>query len=370
VSDLAHLPTRGPRASPPRRRRRGSRGRLLALLLFVLLVCALLAGAVLGGRAVLSAVRGAGTPDYSGQGRGEVVVQVKDGDTAAAIAGTLKARDVVKSEAAFRKAALADERSRTVQPGFYTLRTQMSGAAAVGLLLDPASRSHSRVTLPEGVTTAVALQKIADATQQPLADLQAAVADPAALGLPSYARGQVEGFLFPATYDVEPGTSAVDALRLMTARYAKAAATLDLPARAAAAGRTPYDVVTVASLIERETAFPGDRAKVARVIYNRLDRRMPLQLDSTVNYLREEKKARLSLDDLKVESDYNTYDHTGLTPTPINSPGEAALEAAVDPAPGDYLYFVTTSKDGSALFTRDYDEFVNAKKKAQAEGVY
>jgi len=246
----------------------------------------------------------------------------------------------------------------------------MSAAGALALLLDPASRARSRVTLPEGVTTAVALKRIADATEVPLKDLQAAVGDPSVLGLPDYAEGQVEGFLFPATYDVEPGTSAVDALKLMTARFAKAAQDVDLVDRAEAIGRTPYEVLITASLIEKETAFPADRNKVARVVYNRLDKDMPLQFDSTVNYIRSEKKARLSLDDLKQESDYNTYQNTGLPPTPIDSPGAEAIEAALSPAEGDYVYFVTIDEDGRSLFTADYDEFINAKNKAKAEGVY
>ncbi len=366
MSDLTDLPLRRP-ALPPRRRRRG---RLLALVVFGLLVVALLGGAVVGGRSVISSLRGSSVADYSGAGSGEVLVQVRDGQTAGQIATTLAEEDVVKSAAAFRRAATAEPRSRSVQPGFYRMHLQMSGAAAVQLLLDPSARARSRVTLAEGLPLAAALQKIADATEVPLADLQAAVADPAALGLPPYADGQVEGFLFPATYDVEPGTSAVDTLRLMTERFSRAARAVDLEARAASLGRTPYEVVTTASLIEKETAFAPDRAKVARVVYNRLDRRMPLQFDSTVNYLREEKKARLTLDDLKQESAYNTYQNTGLPPTPIDSPGQDALEAALSPADGDYVYFVTVAKDGSSLFTNDYGEFLRAKDKAKAEGVY
>jgi UPF0755 protein len=364
MSDLAECPSR--QSSPPPRRR----GRLPALLLFVLLVGALVAGVVVGGRAVLAQLSGSGTPDYAGAGQGEVLVQVKVGQAAAAIATTLLGEDVVKSEVAFTKAATADPRSLSVQPGFYRLHSQMSGAAAVALLLDPAARARSRVTLPEGSTLAVTLKKISEATEVPLADLQTAVADPAAIGLPAYAKGQVEGFLFPATYDVEPGTSAVATLRMMTARFAKAAAEADLDAKAAALGRSPYDVLVTASLIEKETAFAPDRSKVARVIYNRLAGNMPLQLDSTVNYLRTDKKARLTLEDLKQVSPYNTYLVPGLPPTPIDSPGQDAITAALDPAAGDYRYFVTVSKDGSSLFTADYSEFLKAKAKAQAEGVY
>lgn len=367
VTDLADRPIRPPR---PSSRQRFRRRRAVALAVFLVVLVVVAVTVVVGGRAVVSAVRGPGVEDYPGEGQGEVLVQVEPGDSASDIATTLQEADVVKSTSAFTRAATADERSRSVQPGYYRLRAQMSGAAAVGLLLDPAARARNRVTLPEGVTLAVALQRIAESTDLEPAALQEALADPAAIGLPAYAGGQAEGFLFPATYDIEPGTPATEALRLMTSRFAQAAEAVGLEERAAALGRSPYEVLITASLIEKETAFAADRAKVARVVYNRLEAGMPLQFDSTVNYIREEKKARLSVDDLKQESAYNTYQNQGLPPTPIDSPGEAALEAALDPADGDWIYFVTTSTDGSSLFTADYDEFLRAKDKAKAEGVY
>jgi UPF0755 protein len=156
----------------------------------------------------------------------------------------------------------------------------------------------------------------------------------------------------------------------MTARYQQASQDVDLVAGAARIGRTPYDVLITASLIEKETAFTADRPKVARVVYNRLDAGKPLEFDSTVNYLRTEKKARLSVDDTKQESAYNTYQVKGLPPTPIDSPGDAALKAALQPDDGDWIYFVTVSKDGSSLFTSDYQAFLAAKAKAKDDGVY
>ena len=370
-SDLDELGLRG--LERPRRRVRPRRRlpKAVGVLVVLLVVAGLLGGAVLGGRALLgSFTAGASSPDYAGEGTGEVLVQVADGDSASDIAAALRAKDVVKSTGAFREVAAADERSRSLQPGFYRLRTQMSAASALALLLDPASRARSRVTLPEGVTLAVALKRIADSTEVPLKDLQKAVASPRALGLPAYADGQVEGFLFPATYDIEPGTTAVQALKMMVERFDEAAQELDLEGRAEALGRTPYEVLITASLVEEETAFPDDRSKVARVVYNRLEDGMPLQFDSTVNYIRDEQKLRLSLNDLRVESEYNTYRNRGLPPTPIASPGEAALEAALAPAKGDYVYFVRVDEEGRSLFTSDYDEFLRAKAKAQREGVY
>ncbi len=368
MSDLADL-TRQDDPYTPRHRPRRRRGRGAALLLFLLLVAALVAGAVLGGRALVGRVS-QGTPDYPGPGDGEVVVQVHAGDSASAIAATLVQQGVVKTRSAFTQAATAEERSRSLQPGFYRLRTHMSGAAAVALMLDPAARDRSRVTLPEGLTQEAALQKIAAATDVPLADLQAAAADPAAIGLPAYAGGKLEGFLYPATYDVQPGSSATEVLSMLTARYAQAEKDVGLVEGAARIGRTPYEVLITASLIEKETAFAADRPKVARVVYNRLAADKPLELDSTVNYVRKDKKARLSDADTRQVSAYNTYQIHGLPPTPIDSPGDAALQAALHPDDGDWIYFVTVSKDGSSMFTSDYAAFEAAKAKSQADGVY
>ncbi len=363
MSDLLDTPPSAPR------RQRGKGAAALKLVVALLVVLGLLAGAAFAAKRVLQ--RDPAAPDYRGAGSGEVTVQVKPGENLTAVGATLMAKGVVKSREAFRKATLQEPDATKLQPGYYTLRGQMSAASALALLLDPASRLRGRVTLPEGVPLSQALDIIAKQGKLPIAQLRAAVEKPVALGLPDYAEGQVEGFLFPATYDIDPDTTAVSLLQTMVQRFDKAAVDLDLAAGAAKIGRTPYEVLTVASLIEKETAFAGDRAKVARVAYNRLAKGQKLQFDSTVNYVREEKKAALSLDDLKVESDYNTYQNTGLPPTPIGSPGALAIEAALNPAPGNFIYFITVDKaTGAALFTDDYDEFLRAKKKAQAEGVY
>ncbi|HUR14567.1 MAG TPA: endolytic transglycosylase MltG [Mycobacteriales bacterium] len=348
-----------PAPPTPYRRRR---------LLVVALVVALLAALAYGGARTYDSAFG--VADYSGSGSGHVLVQVKAGDSASDIGATLLSRQVVKSVKAFTRAAGKETRSRGIQPGFYDLRRQMSAAAALARLLDPAARVRGRVTLPEGIPLSVVVDRMVKYTELKRADVVAALENPSVLGLPAFAKNRPEGFLFPATYDVEPGTAAVDALRLMTEKFAEVAAGLDLEARAGELGLSAYEIVTIASIIEDETALDADRGKVARVVLNRLARGMPLQLDSTVNYVRTQKKARLSLDDIRVESPYNTYAHTGLPPTPIDSPGEKALEAALSPAEGDWLYFITIDKAGNSLFTSDYQEFLRAKAKAQREGVY
>ena len=341
----------------------------VGLLVVGTFLLALVGAIVLGGRTLFDAVTG-GPDDYPGPGTGQVVVQIATGDTASAIAATLVGKGVVKSVGAFRGAASGDSRSRGLQPGFYALRLRMSARQALGLLLDPAARLRGRVTIPEGSPLATTLARLAKDTEVPRADYQAALANPAGLGLPAYAKGRPEGFLFPATYDVEPGTSAVEVLGMLTDRFGVEAAALDLEAGAQQLHLSAYDVVTVASLVEAETPLEEDRAKVARVVYNRLARGMPLQFDSTVNYVRTERAARLSNKDIAVESPYNTYRNKGLPPTPIDSPGRKALEAALHPARGDYVYFITVDKQGHSLFTNSYPAFLAAKAKAQRDGVY
>jgi UPF0755 protein len=358
VSDTVLESPRPTPDSPFRRRR----------LLVLAVVVALVAAVLYGGKQAYDSV--IGVADYSGSGTGQVLVQIAPGDSAGDIGATLVARGVVKSVRAFTKAANADKRSRGLQPGYYNLRSHMSGKSALALLLDPRSRVRGRVTLPEGIPLSSVVARLVKYTELKRADVLAALDNPSVLELPSYAGKHVEGFLFPATYDVEPGMGAVEALQMMTEKFAEVSAELELEAGARQLGLSPYDVVVIASLIEDETALDEDRPKVARVILNRLARHMPLQLDSTINYVRTEKKARLSVEDLAVESPYNTYQHQGLPPTPIDSPGEKALAAALSPAAGDWLYFITIDKAGHSLFTSDYQEFLRAKAKAQRDGVY
>ena len=336
-----------------------------------LVVLAIVAGgALLGGRALLGRLGGS-APDYAGPGAGEVQVQVERGASAAEIGAVLERLGVVKSAEAFRDAARADERSLRIQPGWYRLRREMKATLALELLLDPKSRLRSRVTIPEGTTVDRTLQLVAkNVTGVSLASLREAVKNPTALGLPAYANGKVEGFLFPATYDFEPGTSAVEVLSTMVDEFEVRAERLQLTDRARALGITPYQALVIASLVEGETGVDADRGKVARVVYNRLARPMRLQFDSTVKYayaLRGENKTRLFYRDLEIDSPYNTYRIDGLPPAPINSPGEAAFIATLDPTPGPWLYFVVIDKKGNSAFATTAEEFARLKERYQRE---
>jgi UPF0755 protein len=219
------------------------------------------------------------------------------------------------------------------------------------------------VTLPEGLTVRRTLAKLAEDTGRPVAEFEAAAADPAALGLPPYANGNLEGFLFPATYEIEPDTTPAEILGEMVATYNEVAGRLQLEQRAAALGRTPFEVVTVASMIESETRLDAERPDVAQVIYNRLNSGIALGIDATLAYGLEKSGNELTVADLQTDGPYNTRTRPGLPPTPISAPGEASLNAALNPSSGSLLYYVLQSADGSHFFTDDYAEFQAARQR-------
>jgi UPF0755 protein len=321
-----------------RGRRTRKRRRPLAVVLSLLVLLAVVGGIVVGGQALLRAVH-PGAQDYSGAGSGSVDIKISDGDSLRTIAGTLVDADVIASGGPFLDAAKAHPQATSIQPGVYRMHKQMSGASALDLLMDPQTRQLSRVTVPEGLTVVATLQRIADTTGIPLPDLQAAAADTAGLGLPPYANGLLEGFLFPATYDVEPGTAAVDVLRPMVARAVQALDALGVPAD------QRLTVLTKASIVQAESGSVEDMGKVARVLENRLADGMPLQLDTTVNYANNKGGVTTSVEDRANPSPYNTYVHTGLPPGAISNPGEQALEAVLAPTPGDWRFFVVVDPD-------------------------
>jgi UPF0755 protein len=365
VTDVLDLSGGSP---PPPSRRRRSGGRWLAVLFVLLLVVALAVGAVWAGGKVLSRFESA--PDYDGPGQGETVVQVEPGQTAADVATTLREADVVASRTAFLEVANGDPRASALQPGFYRLLQQMKGADAFEMLLDPSSRVLGRVTIPEGYTVEQTLDALGKGTELPLEEYEAAAQDTAAIGLPDYAEGRLEGFLFPATYEVEPGMTAVDVLTMMIDRFEQAAEALQIDARAAELGLTPYEAVIVGSLIERESRVDEELPKVARVVYNRLDSNIPLGIDAAILYGLGRTSGGLTASDLARDTPYENRRQTGLPPTPIASPGEAALTAALEPEDGDWLYYVLKDRDGTHLFTDDYNEFLRQKEKSQREGVF
>jgi UPF0755 protein len=209
------------------------------------------------------------------------------------------------------------------------------------VLVNPKNLIQARVTVPEGSRIKDVTKAIVKHTDITAAQVRAALSKPAALGLPASAGGRVEGYLFPATYSVVPGETAQQLLKQMVAKTVEVTKSLDLDARASALGYSPEQVLTMASILEYEGSRKADLPKIARVFYNRLDDGMALQSDATVAYANNLSGTVWTTQAQRDNpSPYNTYVHTGLPPGPIGSPGERTLEAALNPAQGDWLYFV------------------------------
>ncbi len=362
----------GALAPQPRRRRR--LGGLMSCLVLLVVGAVAVAGGVAAftvGRDKLESLF-ASAPDYAGTGTGRVLFEVEKGDTVTEIGRKLKAEGVVKSVQAWNEAAAGNPDSENIQVGFYQLKKALPAADALDVLVEPDNLVQSVVTIPEGLRLSDILPRVAKATDIPLAKLRRAAKDGAAIGLPPYAKGNAEGYLFPATYAFPPKAGATQVLKTMVDRWRQAADEANLVAAARKLGYTPGELMVVASLVESEANRQQDRGKVARVIYNRLETDATnglLQIDATVNYaLGRDLGLGLTTKDLQVDSPYNTRKYPGLPPTPIEAPGDDAIEAAAHPTPGDWIYYVTVNLDtGETRFTEDYDQFLKWKNNDLAE---
>jgi UPF0755 protein len=304
--------------------------------------------------------------DYAGNGSGSVTIEVTQGQTATDIAHTLFDAGVVKSVDAFVDAAKANPQSTSIQVGFYQLHEKMAAENALELILDTKTSMVSNpLTIPEGKRAKEIVAAIADVGGFSTKAVQRAYDNAKALGLPAYAGGDPEGFLFPATYNIAPNATPASLLKSMVDTFDQHASQAKLEQGASALGRSPYDVVIVASLIQAEASRVHDMAKVASVIYNRLAADMPLQLDSTLHYAVDSRGEVATSEDLRdLDTPYNTYHLTGLPPTPIDSPGDDALEAALHPADTSYLYFVTVNlRTGKTLFAETLAEHNQNRQK-------
>lgn len=340
-------------AEEPRRRRRRFRRRHAHRWLVLLVVIGLVGAAAVAAwgvvRPMVSSVSGLGgseESDYPGPGAGTVTVRVHEGDTGETIATTLKDAGVVRTRAAYLEASNADPESTSlIQPGTYQLKQQMRGLAAFEALTDPTNRTHKGVTVPEGLWATETFKRLSAGTGVPLAQYAKAAKDSTAIGLPAAAGGRVEGWLFPATYEFGENATATEQLGAMVDKTVAVLDDVGVPA-----GKRQR-TLNVASIVEAEARLPEDRSKVARVIENRLRTKAGptngrLQMDSTVHYAVQKRgKVGTSDADRASPSPYNTYLVKGLPPGPINSPGRASIEAAVAPADGPWLFFVTVDPD-------------------------
>ncbi|MDX6360822.1 MAG: hypothetical protein QOH37_3876 [Nocardioidaceae bacterium] len=310
---------------------------------------------------------GSPAADYDGPGQGNVLFQVKPGDTVSGIGRELKSLGVVASVQAFSDASHG---KTGIQVGYYQLKKKMNAQDAFDVLIDPKNILTTTVTIPEGLRVVDILPILAAKTKFPLSAFQAALKDTSALGLPSYANGNPEGYLFPSTYGFGPKEQPVDMLTDMVTRWKQAAQDDGLVAAASRLGKTPAELMTIASLIQAE-GRGADMPKIARVIYNRLDgpgdkggTNGLLQIDATVNYaLHRKGVVAVTTDETQnTQSPYNTYVTPGLPPGPIDAPGDDAIKAAAKPASGPWYYYVTVNlKTGETKFGTTYAQFLQFK---------
>jgi len=390
---------RGARATPPaardngRKRKKKGRSGLAMFLVFFLL--ATLVG---GGYVGYTKVKGYfGTEDYSGAGTGEAQIKVSDAETLTEIGNALYKQDVVKSTKAFIDAANANPKAKSIEVGYYKLKKQMKASLALSALLasNPAgvlaNKVSTKVTIPEGTIAKDIYPMLAKATNLPVQNFIDAAKDPLALGVPDWwfkrqdGKPQqnppsIEGFLYPATYDFDPGADAKTILTDMVGQFLAVTGELKFDVTAQSAfGISPYEALIAASIAQKEAKFTADMPGVARVLYNRAYKEYNchcLGLDSTVNYwlIVSGKEAKESGDLTNSQlhdptNPYNTYDKPGLPPTPISNPGKDALTGAITAPASNNYYFLAIDTAGHTQFASTYHQFCQLTHQAKANGV-
>ncbi|MFI8594294.1 endolytic transglycosylase MltG [Microbacterium sp. NPDC078428] len=290
--------------------------------------------------------------DYEpGMATGEALVTIVDGDTGATISDTLYEAGVTMTPEAFYSHILTLDAVPTFYPGVFQLQQQMTSAAALEALQNPDNRMENSAQLREGLTVEQTLPLLADGIGLPIEELQAAVSDPAPYGVPA---DTLEGWLFPATYQFSPGVTAPEVIQTLVDRTIQSLDSAGVPVE------ERERILTIASIIEREARFEDDFYRVSRVIYNRLspdnqETNGLLQMDSTAQYGYGEMHdgtVSSTAEALEDDNPWNTYVNTGLPIGPIANPGDTAIDAAMNPADGPWLYFVTVNLDtGETVFT-------------------
>ncbi|MEX1080184.1 MAG: endolytic transglycosylase MltG [Homoserinimonas sp.] len=345
---------RGGRGGPARRR---TRGWLIALGVVVVLLGGAAAGASWAWANYEDQIRkvmGWELPiDYEGSGHGEATVVIKSGDGGQAISAALAEAGVTRTPEAFYKLLLAQDPQVVFFPGHYQLKQEMSAEAALEALQDPANKIEASVLIKEGWSVDQAIDALVEGTGLAKEDYEAAVAEPTTYGIAAEAPS-VEGYLFPARYSFDPGADAAGIINTLIARTYQS---LD---KAGVAAEDRHRVLTIASLIQREAGSnPDDFYKVSRVIHNRIAEGMLLQFDSTSHYgyawkhgERLDSSVFTSTEELQDDNPYNTYKHPGLPIGPIGAAGDLAIDAAMNPVAGDWLFFVTVNLEtGETKFT-------------------
>lgn len=349
-----------PMPDPP-----GRWGRRLTVGLIVLVVLGLVVGGI-GFAYVRSQV------DPSGPAGAEVTIEVPRGSSTQRIASLLEESDVVSNARNFRLYARV-KKAGPFQAGSYVIRRNSSFDEVIDVLEKGPKLTFQRLTVPEGLI----LKQVADLVgkmpgRSAATFLQIANSGTVRSKYQPAGSTNLEGLLFPDTYNFEPKDDEKAILERMVRAFEAAAADVGIDKVVEGGLVDPYQAIVVASMVEREARVPDDRGMVSRVIYNRLEKKMLLQVDATVIYALGrvgEKGLRVFNRDLEVNSPYNTYKNPGLPPAPIASPGRAALQAAVSPTPGPWLFYVVVAADGRHAFATTLAEHNRNIAAAAAAGV-
>lgn len=378
-------------AKKKKKRKRGKR--------FVGWVAAIAVIALLAGGAWYGVTKFFGYEDFEGAGTTDVLFQIADGDTTSAIGTKLANAGIVGSSKAFVKAGEGNGKVGKLQHGYYVMKEHMSGASAVDKITAADSRvgqmeiraytQFDDITQPDGKVTPGVFTQLSKAscadlngksTCIPVEELRKTVetADLKALGVPSWAiepaskterkDHQLEGLIAPGVYDMKPGSTATGLLTDLVKLSSESILNAGLSEKATGEGKTPYETLIIASIIERE-AVTADFGKISRVIYNRLAINMRLQMDSTVNYVLDRPTLLTNEADRVKAGAYNTYKIAALPPSPISVPSTEAIKAALKPTAGDWIYFVKCETNGLSCFAATNDEHNKNRDLARSRGV-
>ncbi len=342
------------------KRRRGFLHGVLPVLLVLIVLGGLAVGGVQGFRWITSNVSvEQEAADFEGPGHGEALVEVAEGDTGTDVANTLVDQGVIKSTGPFVNIFSNTPDASGIEPGIYRLQREMTSADALNALLDPENLAGHRVIVPEGKRLSEIWELLSAETDIPVKDFEAAAEDYTSYGIPENEAENLEGYLWPGRYDIYEDATAEDVIAMMWAPMEDQLTERGIPKD------EWHRTLTLASLAEMEVRREEDYGKVVRTIENRLEgvgeadgSPMKLQFDSTVHYAAGKSGSVATTDEERASKNpYNTYRHAGLPPGPIAAPGAGALDAAVDPPEGDWLYFVSVNREtGETRFAATWAE--------------
>lgn len=298
-----------------------------------------------------------------------VALEIPTGSSTKRIAAILDAHGVIASARVFELYVKVNG-GGPWQAGRYEFRANSSVGDAIRVLDAGPKLSFIRLTIPEGFTLEQVAQRVGRLPGRSAQRfLELAASGTIRSDYQPAGSNNLEGLLLPDTYNVDDKDDEAAILRRMVEAFDEAVVELGIPEQASTLGVTPYQVAIIASMIEREARVADERPKVARVIYNRLDRGMRLGIDATIRYELKKPSGPLLRSELARDTPYNTRTRAGLPPTPIAMPGRASLEAAANPEPGPWLYYVVADENGRHAFATTNEEFIRAKNAARAKGL-